>query len=227
MLLEAIKTIEDVGLSAVGNDEKIRQIEEYKEEIDFDYLKVEIDHLLKGIHNGASRTAEIVKGLRVFSRLDEDDLKKADINEGIESTLVIVNNLINNKIKLIKNYGEIPPIECYPGKLNQVFLNIISNAIYAIEKRHGNNKDGELKISTLTNDGNLLIKIEDNGIGMDEDTKKKIFEPFFTTKDVGDGTGLGMSIVYNTIQRHDAKIFVNSAINVGTEFIIELPIIKI
>jgi signal transduction histidine kinase len=224
MLLDAIKTIEEISLSSDAVDEKQRLIDDYKEEIDFDYLKIEIDHLLNGIHNGASRTAEIVKGLRVFSRLDEDDIKKADINEGIESTLVIVNNLLNNKIKLIKNYGELPQIECYPGKLNQVFLNIISNAIYAINKRHGDSKDGELKISTESEGQFLLVKIEDNGTGMDENTKKKIFEPFFTTKDVGDGTGLGMSIVYNTIQRHEGKISVNSTPGVGTEFIIELPI---
>lgn len=223
MLIDAITTIEEVGLSEDSVEEKQNQIEEYKEEIDFDYLKIEIGHLLKGIHEGASRTAEIVKGLRIFSRLDEDDLKKADINEGLDSTLVIANNLFNNKIQLIKEYGDLPPVECYPGKLNQVFLNIISNAIYAIKKQHGDKTGGILKIATYNDDQHVFIKIEDNGIGMDETTKKKIFEPFFTTKPVGEGTGLGMSITYNTIKKHNGQININSTPGIGTEFILEIP----
>jgi len=163
--------------------------------------------------------------LRVFSRLDEDDLKKANINDGLDSTLIVINNLLSNKIKLEKVYSDIPMIECYPGKLNQVFLNIISNAIYAIDKKFGDEQGGILKISTSNNEKSIFVKIEDNGIGMDEITKKKIFEPFFTTKDVGEGTGLGMSIAYNTIKRHQGEIQVNSTPGIGTEFILELPII--
>ncbi|HXI00069.1 MAG TPA: 7TM diverse intracellular signaling domain-containing protein [Sphingobacteriaceae bacterium] len=224
VLLDAIDKIEEVGLSESKPEEKQKQLEEYKEEIDLDYLKVEINHLLKGINEGASRTAEIVKGLRVFSRLDEDDLKRADINQGLDSTLTIVNNLLDNKIKVKKDYGEIPLIECYPGKLNQVFLNIISNAIHAIKKRHGNVPGGEIKISTSGDKENVFIKISDNGTGMDETTKKKVFEPFFTTKDVGEGTGLGMSIVYNTIKRHEGEIDIHSTPGEGTEFVIKLPV---
>lgn len=225
ILLEAINKIESIGTSEGQASEKSKQIEEYKEEIDFDYLKIEINHLLKGINDGASRTAEIVKGLRIFSRLDEDDLKNSDMNEGLDSTLIIVNNLFNNKIKVIKDYRDIPPIECYPGKLNQVFLNIISNAIYAINKKHGDKPDGILKISTSHDEHKVYIKIEDNGTGMDDTTKRKIFEPFFTTKDVGEGTGLGMSITYNTIKKHNGQIVINSSLGSGTEFILELPTI--
>ncbi|MBS1688430.1 MAG: sensor histidine kinase [Bacteroidetes bacterium] len=225
MLLDAVGTIENIGLSDESINNKKQQIEEYKEEIDFDYLKVEIAHLLKGISEGASRTAEIVKGLRIFSRLDEDDLKKADVNEGMDSTMVIVNNLLNGKIKVVKEYGNLPLIECYPGKLNQVYLNIISNAIHAIHKKYGEAGGGVLKISTSCNEKSVFVKIEDNGTGMDEATKKKIFEPFFTTKEVGEGTGLGMSIVYNTIKKHNGQIYVNSTPGVGTEFILDIPII--
>jgi signal transduction histidine kinase len=225
ILLEAINKIETVVFSEKGSDEKQKQIEEYKEEIDFDYLKIEINHLLKGINEGASRTAEIVKGLRVFSRLDEDDLKKADINEGLDSTLIIANNLFNSNIKLIKEYVDVPLIECYPGKLNQVFLNIISNAVYAIKKQHGDEPGGVLKISTSYNEDCVFVKIQDNGTGMDENTRKKIFEPFFTTKDIGEGTGLGMSITYNTIKKHNGHIHINSTPGLGTEFTLELPII--
>ena len=225
LLIDFIQEMEKIGLSDLSVEEKKQKIEEQKEELDYDYLKLEISQLLKGIHEGASRTSEIVKGLRVFSRLDESDIKQANINEGLDSTLIVVNNLLSNKVKLVKVYSDIPMIECYPGKLNQVFLNIISNAIYAINKKFGEEEGGVLTISTSSNDKNVFVKIEDNGIGMDEQTKKKIFEPFFTTKDVGEGTGLGMSIVYNTIQRHQGEIEVNSTPGLGTEFILKLPII--
>lgn len=226
LLLEALDNIENIGLSEKSISDKQQEIENYKEDLDFDYLKTEIDHLLKGIHDGASRTAEIVKGLRVFSRLDEDDLKKADINEGLESTLVIMNSAINSSnIKVTKKYSDIPLAECYPGKLNQVFLNIISNAIHAITKVHGESGEGELKIATESRDENIYIIIKDNGSGMDETTISKIFDPFFTTKDVGEGTGLGMSIAYNTIKKHNGQISIQSKPGEGTEMIIEIPII--
>lgn len=225
MLFEAFAFIENLGLSDTPVAEKQKQIDEYKEELDFDYLVVEINHLLKGIHEGASRTAEIVKGLKIFSRLDEDDLKRADINEGLESTLIIANNLLDNRVKVIKEYGDIPPIECYAGKLNQVFLNIISNAVYAVHKQFAETSGGEIIINTTHDGKNVYIKIKDNGTGMDEKTQQKIFEPFFTTKDVGEGTGLGMSIAYNTIKKHNGQIHLNSQPGQGTEFILQLPII--
>lgn len=225
MILEMMSTVENVSQSDAPAAEKKKQIEDYKEEMDFDYLVTEIRHLIKGIYEGASRTAEIVKGLKIFSRLDEDDLKRADINEGLESTLVIANNLIGNKTKIIKEYGDLPLVECYAGKLNQVFLNIISNASYAVDKKFGNAEGGEIKVSTTMVDGNVEVSISDNGIGMDEQTMKKIFEPFFTTKDVGEGTGLGMSIAYNTIKKHNGQILVNSEVDKGTEFILKIPAI--
>ncbi|MDB5011053.1 MAG: zraS 2, partial [Mucilaginibacter sp.] len=226
LMLEALTVIENVGISDSSPAEKQKKIQEYKDELDFDYLTIEIKHLIKGINEGATRTAEIVKGLKIFSRLDEDDLKKTDINEGLESTMVIANNLLNNKIKVIKEYGNLPKIECYAGKLNQVFLNIISNAIYAVQKRFGENTGGEISIITSYNNDNenIFIKIKDNGIGMDAQTQKKVFEPFFTTKDVGEGTGLGMSIAYNTIKKHNGQIIINSTPGEGTEFILEIPI---
>lgn len=225
ILIDFIQEMEKIGLSDLPTEEKQKLIENQKEEVDFDYLKMEIGQLLKGIEEGASRTSEIVKGLRVFSRLDEDDLKKADMNDGLDSTLIIVNNLLSNKIKLEKSYGNIPLIECYPGKLNQVFLNIISNAIYAINKKFEDREGGVLRITTSNDDTKVTIRIKDNGIGMNEATKKKIFEPFFTTKDVGEGTGLGMSIAYNTIRRHQGEININSTPGEGSEFILELPIV--
>jgi hypothetical protein len=224
-LLEAVQAIEQVGLEESNVEERQKKIKEYKEDIDFDYLKIEIDHLLKGINEGASRTAEIVKGLRVFSRLDEDDLKKADMNEGIDSTLIIANNMLNGKIVISKDYKELPLIECYPGKLNQVFLNVISNGIDAIRDKFQDQPGGQIKISTSHDDKNVYINIADNGTGMSEETKKKLFEPFFTTKEVGSGTGLGLSISWNTIRKHNGNIIVNSTPGEGSEFIFELPIV--
>ena len=225
MLFNAFNIVEEVGMSDLPVTEKEQKIRELKEELDFDYLTVEINHLIKGINEGANRTAEIVKGLKLFSRLDEDDLKKADINDCLESTMVIANNLLNNKIKIIKHYAVLPLAECYPGKLNQVFLNMISNAAYAVQKRFGENAGGEITLTTSHNDENICIKIRDNGVGIDPQMQKKIFEPFFTTKEVGEGTGLGLSISYNTVKKHNGHISFSSTPGEGTEFNIQIPII--
>jgi len=223
MIFNAIDFIEGVALSDASADDKRSQLDEYKEEQELDYLQTEIKHLLNGIYNGASRTAEIVKGLRIFSRLDEDDLKRADLNEGIDSSMIILNNQLGS-IHVIKEYGELPLVECYPGKLNQVFLNILSNGIYAVHKQFGDKSGGEIRITTSTNNDQVEIRFKDNGMGIDEETQKKIFDPFFTTKDVGEGTGLGMSIAYNTVKRHNGSIRINSTPGNGAEFIITLPV---
>ncbi len=226
MIMDMLSQVEEISIADIPNADKETKIKALKQDYDYDYLKTEIDYLLNGINEGSTRTAEIVKGLRIFSRLDEDDLKKANINDGLDSTLVIVNNLIN-KIKIEKNYGDIPMIECYPGKLNQVFLNIITNGLHAIKKLYeGSEEKGKLTISTSKTDKTIIISIKDNGTGMDEVTQKKVFEPFFTTKDVGEGTGLGMSIAYNTIKKHNGEIHVSSVLGEGTEFIIEIPMIQ-
>ncbi|ASU36460.1 sensor histidine kinase [Mucilaginibacter xinganensis] len=224
IMFEAFSVIENVSLSDATATDKQKQINDYKEELDFDYLTLEIRQLINGINEGATRTAEIVKSLRIFSRLDEDDLKKADINEGLESTMIIANNMLHNKIKIIKEYGILPKIECYAGKLNQVFLNIIANAVYAVHKKFGENEGGEITISTSHDDKNVYVKIADNGAGMDAQTQKRVFEPFFTTKDVGEGTGLGMSIAYNTIKKHNGIISVDSIEGKRTEFVLQIPI---
>lgn len=220
----AMDVIQQVALSELPIAEKIQRINTFKEEEDIEYLKTEIDFLLKGMHEGATRTAEIVKSLRIFSRVDEDSLKFADINEGLESTLVILNSVIREGIQVNKQFGELPLVECYPGKLNQVFLNIITNAIHAINKKFNGDIGGILELRTTVDGDNVLISIQDNGTGMSEDIKEKIFEPFFTTKEVGEGTGLGMSIVYNTIKKHRGEIKVESRVNEGTRFTLVLPI---
>jgi len=175
------------------------------------------------MHDGASRTAEIVKSLRIFSRVDEDAVMKADINLGIESTLVILGSLLSENIQLDKKLGNLPQIECYPGKLNQVFLNILTNGIYAVEKKFNNKPGGIIKIEStlIADEGFVQILIEDNGIGIPSAVINKIFEPFFTTKDVGEGTGLGMSIAYNTVLKHNGELIVSSVEGEKTTFIIK------
>lgn len=224
MVWDALSEVEAIALSDASLEEKKQRINAYKEELDVDYLKTEIDFLLKGMHEGATRTAEIVKSLRIFSRVDEESLKFADINEGLESTLVILNSVIKEGMTVVKELGDLPPIECYPGKLNQVFLNIITNGIYAINKKFEGKPGGLLDIKTTVDSKNAYISIGDNGIGMSDEVKEKMFEPFFTTKEVGEGTGLGMSIVYNTIKKHNGEIRIESSIGEGAVFQIVIPL---
>src|SRR5690606_32929799 len=227
MLWDAVDKFEKLALNnEILPEDKAKLIADNKDELDLAYVKVEVEYLLKGMFEGASRTAEIVKSLRVISRVDEDTWKFSDINEGIESTMVILNTLVKDKITVIKEYGDIPLIECHAGKLNQVFLNIITNAIYALDKKFQSTSEGVLKIETglIDNGSSVFIKITDNGIGIPDDIKHKIFEPFFTTKDVGEGTGLGMSIAYKTIENHNGKILIENNIGGGTIFNVILPI---
>ncbi|PUV23147.1 sensor histidine kinase [Sphingobacterium athyrii] len=227
MIWDTLDEVERIAFAPeLSDDEKQLQIKKFKDDLDIDYLKTEVDFLLKGMHDGAHRTAEIVKSLRIFSRVDEDTLKFADINEGIASTMVILNSLINNTIEVEKKYGDLPMVECHAGKLNQVFLNIITNALYAINKKFGDNGGGKLGIETgLAADlSSIFVKIADNGIGIPKNIQERIFEPFFTTKDVGEGTGLGMSIAYNTIAKHHGRIIVESEVGEGTVFTLQIPI---
>jgi two-component system, NtrC family, sensor kinase len=226
IILDALNQFEELAVAeSLTREAKLEKISALKEEMEYDYLMTEIDFLLKGISEGSERTAEIVKGLRVFSRVDEDDLKKVNIHEGIDSSIIIVNSLLGDKIKIEKHYGDLPPVECYPGKLNQVFLNIISNGIHAVNKKFDGKTGGIITVSTtMADDSHIRISLKDNGIGMDEVTARKIFEPFFTTKDVGEGTGLGLSIVYNIIKKHNGTIEVNSQPGEGAEFLITIPV---
>ncbi len=225
-IFEALTEYERIGLSSSELNEKKEEIERIKVDLELDYLKDEVKFLLAGIEDGAKRTAGIVKSLRVFSRVDEDDLKLADINLGIGSTLVILNSLFDDNMKVETNLGELPLIDCYPGKLNQVFLNLLSNASYALKKKFGNKPGGVLQVITRFDGDYINIHVKDNGSGMSEEVKSKIFEPFYTTKDVGEGTGLGLSIAYQTILQHQGEIIINSNPDQGAEFIIKLPLVR-
>lgn len=220
-LVDAYAAIEEEGMA-----EALKKAHELKEEIDYDYLKEEIESLVQGISDGANRTSEIVRGLRTFSRLDEDVVKPADLHEGLASTMILLRSKFKDGIEVVKDFEDtLPKIDCYPGKLNQVFMNILNNGIYAVS--HKQYPEGEAPTVTLKTrlvGDKVNVHLIDNGIGMDEATKKKIFDPFFTTKDVGEGTGLGMSIVYKIIEKHGGAMTVNSELGKGTEFIITLPL---
>ncbi|NIJ53035.1 sensor histidine kinase [Dyadobacter arcticus] len=225
-ILDSYSDLRNVGSIEVLN-EKIVEIEALKNELDLDYIKTELGTLLKGMEDGAQRTVEIVKGLKIFSRVDETDLNLVNINEGIESTVIILNYQMGNSIHLVKELGNIPSIECYAGKLNQVFMNILTNSIYALQKEKHDSERPTIWIKTWLKDPeNISISMRDNGPGMTPEVRAKIFEPFFTTKQVGDGTGLGLSIVFKIIEVHSGNIQVNTEVGKGTEFLITLPVKK-
>jgi len=170
------------------------------------------------IDSGTSRVNNIVKRLRSFARLDEAELKEVDLHEGIEDTLTLMHHEIKHKAEIVKNYGDIPKISCYPGRMNQVYLNLLVNAVQAIKEK------GTITISTRRINDKISIEFEDNGVGIARKNLSKIFDPGFTTKGVGIGTGLGLSICYRIIQDHRGDIRVESEPGKGSRFIITLPV---
>lgn len=203
---------------------QLSNIASFQKQIDLSFVKTEIGSLIKGIEEGAERTAEIVRGLRTFSRLDEGELKTVNVHEGIDSTLVLLKNSFPYYIKIVKDFKADGNIDCYPGKLNQVFMNIINNGIQAIQAKPTKSDNETIVISTKDADNErIIISIKDSGTGMTDEVKQKIFEPFFTTKPVGEGTGLGMAIVFKIIEKHNGKIDILSSPDNGAEFILSLP----
>ncbi|WP_225894213.1 sensor histidine kinase [Atlanticothrix silvestris] len=208
------------------------------EDMDLDFASQDFTQMLSSMTQGVNRIQGIVKSLRTFSRLDEAELKEVDIHESIDSTLLMLQYRLQSthkqcKICLIKEYAALPLIECYSSELNQVFLNILSNAIDALEERRlqcmveqKNTHISNLCIRTeIISKSWIAIHIIDNGTGIDESIKHKIFDPFFTTKTVGQGTGLGLSVSYQiVVNRHSGKLYCNSTIGQGTEIVIEIPV---
>lgn len=209
---DSIKKMEDFPARS-------KHIQELKEDMDYDEVLEDISELMLGIREGAVRTEEIVRSLQHFSRTDRDVFTKSNIHEGVDSTLFILKNALQDNVQIDKNYApNLTEIECYPGQLNQVFMNIISNAIHAI-----GNKEGCIEIQTQNTDQGIQIKIKDNGPGIPIAIQKRIFDPFFTTKEVGRGTGLGLSISYGIIKKHGGNIRMESEEGKGTCFEINLP----
>ncbi|MBD2163143.1 AAA family ATPase [Calothrix membranacea FACHB-236] len=203
-------------------------------EIDLDFLAEDLPKVLDSMKLGSSRIRNIILGLRNFSRLDESEMKPVNIHEGIDSTLMILQHRLQEnsnrpEIQVIKEYKQLPDVSCYAGQLNQVFMNILSNAIDALDecKNEGNSlsHNPQIRIRTELKDAKtLMIRIADNGHGMTAQVQQKIFDPFFTTKVVGSGTGLGLSISYQVIvDKHKGQLRCDSLLGKGTEFVIEIP----
>lgn len=205
------------------------QVSEHAAEIDVDFLVEDLPKVFASMRMGADRVRQIVLSLRNFSRLDEAEVKPVDIHEGIDSTLLILQHRFKAatqpEVEIIKKYGDLPLVECYAGQLNQVFMNILSNALDALQ---GRNYQGSPTIKIITQQvkaGYVIISITDNGMGMSPEVQQRIFDPFFTTKPVGKGTGMGMSISYQIIvEKHQGLILCNSAIGQGTTFSVEIPV---
>ncbi len=202
-------------------------------EVDIDYLCQDFAKLIRSMENGAVRIRDIVKSLRTFSRLDESGLKAVDLHENLDSTLILLQSRLNGhnghaEIQVIRNYGQLPLVHCYSGLLNQVFMNLLTNAIDAIEERYhldSNSYLGQITVITETRGNQVTITIQDNGIGMSQELQSRILNPFFTTKPVGRGTGMGLPISYQIITKdHQGKLYCSSKPREGTSFTIKLPV---
>jgi len=190
-----------------------------KKQISYDALMSELRSMIADCREGAERIRDVVQSLRLFSRLDEAEVKKVDLHESIDSTIRLLSSYYgSSEIHLIRDYGELPAVNCYAGQLNQVWTNLLVNAAQAIKG------EGEVRISTRAEGNSVVIVISDNGCGIPADQLHKIFDPFFTTKPVGEGTGLGLSIIYGIIEKHGGSITAESREGLGSSFTISIPI---
>jgi len=210
------------GQSVAANEE----IEALEQDLDLDFLREDLPNMLRSMHRGTERIEKIVQSLRNFSRLDESELKMVDLHEGLESTLVMVHSKLDDRIEVVKDYGDLPEVECYPAQLNQVFLNVIQNAIDAVLDRDDlpENKRQICIITRQLDRDRVQVRIEDNGAGIPVEIQNKIFDPFFTTKPVGRGTGLGLAVSYRIIEQHGGTVQISSQVGRGTQVTIALSV---
>lgn len=211
-LLAAYENAESTLPESLGED--IRRL---KKEVDIDFLRDDVVSLLSESLDGLSRVTRIVQDLKNFSHVDEAERQWANLEEGLESTLRVVWNEIKFKANVVKEFGGVPEIECFPFQLNQVFMNLLVNASHAIEGK------GTITMRTGHDETNVWVEVQDSGKGIHPDHLQRIFEPFFTTKPVGQGTGLGLSLSYGIVKKHDGHITVDSEIGMGTRFRVVLP----
>lgn len=195
------------------------QVRVIKDEIDYSNTLGDLSSIIADCHEGAERIRDVVHNLRLFSRLDEAEFKKVDIHEGIESTIRLLSRYYSSgPITLLRDYGTLPLVDCYAGQLNQVWMNLLVNAAQAITEQ------GEVRITTRRESQTVIITISDTGCGIAAEDLKSMFDPFFTTKPVGEGTGLGLSVTYSIIERHNGEIKVLSTLGKGATFTVSIPI---
>lgn len=238
-MLEAIAVYRPLAHSAAsqGKASEANEALMTLDEDELDFTQEDFPKLLQSMRTGTTRIRDIVSGLRTFSRIDESPCKEIDLHASIDSTLIILRSRLKSKgeypeVEIVRKYGELVEIECYSGELNQVFMNIVGNAIDAIQERYHTQlaaeispSPGRIEITTqLGADQTVCITITDNGCGMSDTTRHKIFEPFFTTKNVGKGTGLGLALAYAIItEKHQGQLICTSEVGQGTRFEIHLP----
>jgi two-component system, NtrC family, sensor kinase len=200
--------------------EAAAQISAIKKEIDYHNIVADLDSILADCYTGAERIRDVVQNLRLFSRLDEAAVKRVDLNEGIEATVRLLSGFYKaGRINLVRDYGEVPQVNCYAAQLNQVWMNLLVNAAQAI-----GTAAGEVRITTRCEGPTAIVSVSDNGPGIPAAELNRIFDPFFTTKPVGEGTGLGLSISHGIIERHGGKIEVESGADRGTTFTVFLAV---
>jgi two-component system NtrC family sensor kinase len=196
----------------------VPELVEMRKKLKIDFVLEDLPALIEESLEGTERIRKIVSDLKAFSHPAEHEPKYADLNDGLQSTLNIVHNEIKYKAQTVLELGDIPPVRCLPGQVNQVFMNLLVNAAHAIQD------NGEIHISTKRDEGDVVITVRDTGSGIPPDVITRVFDPFFTTKEVGKGTGLGLSISYDIIRKHGGTITVSSEVGKGTIFTIRLPI---
>ncbi len=197
---------------------KAAEVSRVRDESDIEFIVSDLDNLVKESVEGTKRVRKIVADLRDFSHVDSGEVNEADINELLDKTINVAWNELKYKTEVVREYGQIPAIPCYGGKLGQVFLNLLVNAAHAIEEH------GTITVRTGSGDSHLWVEVEDTGCGMPADVMDRVFDPFFTTKEVGKGTGMGLNLAYNIIESHGGRISVDSRVGEGTTFRIELPV---
>jgi len=207
--------------AAIADGTVLQGLQQAKQECDISFLKNDLPALLRESRDGLTRVKKIVQNLKDFSHADvTDEWRRADLHHGLDSTLTIVHNEIKYKAKVVREYGQLPDVECLPSQLNQVFMNLLVNAAQAIEE------NGAITIRTGAEGDEVWVDVIDNGHGIKPEHLQKVFDPFFTTKPVGKGTGLGLSLSYGIVQKHHGRMEVQSEVGKGTMFRVWLPVVQ-
>jgi len=206
--------------ASMQDAEALSRIRQLREDLEIEYLKEDIPNLMRESRDGVQRVRKIVQDLKDFSRVDaRQEWESVNLHHGIDSTLNIVNNEIKYKADVVKQYGDLPEVQCLPSELNQVFMNLLVNAAHAITKERGT-----ITIRTGAEAGEAWVEVADDGAGIAAENLQRIFDPFFTTKPVGQGTGLGLSLSYGIVQKHGGRMEVTSKIRQGTTFRVTIPV---
>lgn len=203
---------------AIDSSESLDSLKAIKKSIDYDFVRDDLKDLLSESKEGIERVKTIISAMKDFSHIEEEEFKPADIQRGLETTLNVVNNELKYKADVVREFGELPPVECIISQINQVVMNLLVNAAHAIDDF------GKIHIRTRAEGSSAVIEIEDTGKGIAPENMNRIFEPFFTTKPIGKGTGLGLSLSFNIIEKHNGHIEVDSQPGKGTCFRVTLPV---